>query len=372
MTVPHRIIALTALLSALAVAPLSAASPSPSGPTTLPPTDCPGELATGSIATIAGGGRDPGDGGQATDARIDVTVGGLAVDATGAVYFASGGPDGVRRVGTDGVLSTLAGLPMLGPTGIDVAPDGSLVVADAEAGRIWRIASDGAVSTVAGPGTGEDGTGDEGPALDAAIHSYHVTAGPDGSIYLDDVPRYRRIGPDGIIHAFAGTTTPGFGGDGGPAVDALLGGADKSDRSYPDVEGSVVAPDGSVYLTDNANSRIRKVDPAGIITTVAGSGKRGYTGDGGPALDATFQDPVDLALDDAGNLYISDHHNDVVRKVDANGTVTNVAGGGIHSGASGDCGPATDASIQPWPIAVHGGYLYIGDMANQRIRVVKL
>jgi sugar lactone lactonase YvrE len=333
-------------------------------------------LPTGSIATIAGGGSG-GDGGQATDAWIDVTVGGLAVDAKGVVYFAGAYGKGVRRVDTDGVISSVANSPMVAPVGLDIAPDGTLVVADADGGRIWRIASDGAVSTIAGPGPGpgtstSTGHGDDGPATEATVHPSHVKVGPDGSVYFDDVPRYRVIDPEGMVHAFAGTGEPGFAGDGGPALAALLGGADPSDRSYPDVEGSVVDAAGDVFITDNANSRIRRVDPAGIITTVAGSGKRGYTGDGGPALEATFQDPVDLALDDAGDLYVSDHHNDVVRRVDTSGIISTVAGGGTLQGAAGDCGPATEASIQPWPIAVRDGFLYIGDMENGRIRVVKL
>jgi trimeric autotransporter adhesin len=363
------------LASVLPSPPMTAASPSPA-PFTLPPTDCPAStpLTTGVIATIAGGGSH-GDGGPATDASIDVTVGDVAVDATGAVYFGGYNGPGVRKVGTDGVLSTFvargAGSPLREASGLAFDASGNLYVADPTAARIWRIDAAGTVSPVAGTG-GAGSTGDEGPALEATIHPFHVTAGPDGSLYLDDVPRYRVIDPDGIIHAFAGSTTPGFGGDGGAAVTALLGGADPGDRSYPDVEGSAVASDGSVYLTDNANSRIRKVDPAGVITTVAGNGRRGYTGDGGPALEATFQDPVDLALDEAGNLYISDHHNNVVRKVDRSGVISTVAGGGTHGGASGDCGLATEASIQPWAIAVHDGFLYIGDMANNRIRVVKL
>ena len=260
------------LASALAVSPSAAAS---AAPFALPPTDCPGGAppGVGAIGTIAGGGDILGDGGQATAAVIDVTVGGLAVDDSGAVYFAGAYGDSVRRVGTDGSISTLAGSPMVQPVGLDIAPDGTLVVADARGGRIWRVAADGTVSVVAGPGTGaSDGAGDAGPATAANVHPSHVKVGADGSIYFDDVPRYRVIGPDGIVHPFAGTSTAGFGGDGGPAIAALLGGADPNDRSYPDVEGTAVASDGSVYLTDNANSRIRKVDANGMITTVAGSG----------------------------------------------------------------------------------------------------
>lgn len=324
------------------------------------------------IASVAGGGNSSNDGDRALDSIANVTVGGLAVDPTGTLYFAGTAGQAVRRIGSDGILGTVAGAPMVDPVGLDLAPDGTLVVADAGGNHIWRVTTDGRVTVIAGPGTGApDGSGDGGPATAAPVHPSHVKVGPDGSIYFDDVPRYRIITPDGVVHAFAGTTTPGFAGDGGPATAALTGGADPTDSSYPDVEGSAIDAAGDVLITDNANSRIRKIDARGIITTIAGSGARGYTGDGGPALEATFQDPVDLALDAAGNLYISDHHNDVVRKLDTNGIITTVAGIG-HLGGLGDCGPATQAALGPWPIAVRGGYLFIGDMANGRIRVVKL
>ncbi len=359
--------------------------PAPSSPATiapltasLPPTNCPAgvPLTSGSIATIAGGGSALLDGSQATDASIDVTVGGLAVDDTGAIYVSGYYDTRLRKVGADGVISTIAapsrGAPFQRAAWLAFDAAGDLYLGDPDTARLWRIDRTGKVSPIAGTGvTGS--TGDDGPALDAKISAGPVTAGPMGSLYLGDNDRYRVIGPDGTIHAFAGTGTPGFSGDGGPAVKAMFGGTDKSDESYAEVFGVATDAAGNVYLSDTGNQRIRRVDRNGIITTVAGTGERGYSGDGGPALAATFQDPVDLALDAAGNLYISDHHNFVVRRVDTSGFISTVAGNfPAATHAPGDCGPATAAYLQPWAIAVHDGYLYIGDMANQRIRVVKL
>ena len=168
------------------------------------------------------------------------------------------------------------------------------------------------------------------------------------------VPASGSSRPTGTIHAFAGTGTSGFSGDGGPALDAQVGGIDTADESYAEVMGMAMDAAGDLYVADTGNQRIRKVDRDGIITTVAGNGQRGYTGDGGPAPDATFQDPVDVALDAAGNLYISDHHNRVVRRVDTSGVISTVAGfpGGTTIGATADprwrpaCspGPSTSAT----------------------------
>jgi hypothetical protein len=373
-----------ALPSGPSLAAASPAAPSPtlaSSPGTLgpfPPTAClPGTLpAQGSVATIAGTGTSgsSGDGGPATAAAINVAVGGLAVDASGAVYFTGYYGDGLRRISLDGVISTIVRstpeTPFMRPDGLDFDRSGNLYIADPTASRIWRLDTTGQLTSVAGTG-GQGSQGDGGSAVDAQVHPFHVVVGPSGEVLFDNDGRFRVIDATGVIRAFAGTGQPGFAGDGGPAVDALMAGTVPSDDSYADVEGAAIAPDGTVYLADTGNQRIRKVDPDGIITTVAGNGARGYSGDGGPALAATFEDPVDLALDDAGNLYISDHHNSVVRKVDTSGVISTVAGTG-QAGSPHDCGPATEATLQPWAIAVHHGYLYIADMSGNRIRAVVL
>ena len=127
---------------------------------------------------------------------------------------------------------------------------------------------------------------------------------------------------------------------------------------------------GNVYLGDQGNHRIRKVDPAGIITTLAGTGTPGDTGDGGPATAATLEAPRSIAADEAGNIYIADWGTNTVRRVDTAGIITTVAGTG-RPGFSGDCGPAASAQLdQPYGLAVHDGVLYIGDEGNHRIRIV--
>jgi hypothetical protein len=363
------------VLAALAAAPASSAgSPSPA---TLPPTDCPADvpLAAGSIATIAGGGTRQGDGGQALEAWIDVTIGGLAVQVSGTVLSSGFYEPQIRRIGVDGVISTLVdpapGAPFRGSSSLALDGAGNLYIADPDGARIWRMdAADGTVTPVAGTGS-PGSTGNEGPALQAAIRPTHVAVGPDG-LFLDDGASVRLVTSDGFIHAFAGTGTSGSSGDGGPAVTAQVGGSVTTDESYGEVMGMVTDLMGDVYLADTGNQRIRRIDPKGIITTVAGTGERGYSGDGGPAIEATFQDPVDVALDEAGNLYISDHHNRVVRRVDTSGVITTVAGFPAGMTSSGDCGPAVEAGLQPWAIEVHDGYLYIGDMTIQRIGLIRV
>src|SRR5262249_40977725 len=153
----------------------------------------------------------------------------------------------------------------------------------------------------------------------------------------------------------------GFSGDGGPAIDAEL--------NSP--EGIAADNFGNLFILDKGNERIRKVDPTGIITTVAGNGTKGFSGDGGPAISAELNDPSRLAVDSPGNLFISDTCNDRVRKVDPTGTITTVAGNGTE-GFSGDGGPATRAKLNvPVGLAVDKfGNLFIADVYNARVRKV--
>ena len=155
--------------------------------------------------------------------------------------------------------------------------------------------------------------------------------------------------------------TAGFSGDGGPAVAATLG---------EEVLGVAVDPEGNVYLGDQGNHRIRKVDPSGTITTMAGTGAFGSTGDGGLATAATLEKPRSIAVDDAGDVYVADWGTNTVRKIDAAGVITTVAGTG-SAGFSGDCGPAASAQLdQPYGLAVRDGALFISDEGNHRIRMV--
>jgi DNA-binding beta-propeller fold protein YncE len=324
------------------------------------PTDCPtGTLASGTIATVAGTGQAPGlsgngDGGPAIDAGLNTSLGSIAVAADGSLYLVAISSPDIRRVAPDGTLDTFAGpttgAPFSDLRGVALDDAGDVYVADSGSSRIWKIDPSGTITPVVG--SGEEGrTGDGGPALDATIVADSpIGVGPDGRIYLSDLYRYRTVGPDGIIQAFAGTGEAGFSGDGGPALEATFG----------EVIG--VTPDraGNVYLADTGNQRIRRVDPDGVITTVAGTGKG-------------VSDPVMIAVDERdGSIYYTEHHGHRVQRVAADGTTSTVAGTG-EPGFSGDCGPATEAMLdRPWGIAIHDGVLYVVDMGNRRIRMIVL
>ncbi len=205
---------------------------------------------------------------------------------------------------------------------------------------------------------------DGSPATDVTLTLVDgVAVGPDGDIYIShrSKNRIRRISADGTIITVAGTGTAGFSGDGGPAVAAEL--------NFP--AGLVLDEKGNLFIADRNNHRIRKVSPDGIITTIAGNGEADMMGDEGPALEASLNLPSDLALDDAGNLYISDRSNNRVRKVDADGRITTVAGLGPAE-YGGDFGPAEDALLKyPFGICLDKkGNLYIADRGNNRIRKV--
>jgi hypothetical protein len=157
-----------------------------------------------------------------------------------------------------------------------------------------------------------------------------------GNIYIADESnnRIRKVDTNGIITTVAGSGNTLFFGDGGPATDAGL--------YWP--TGVFVDGSGNIYIADRLNNRIRMVNSNGIIATVAGNGSKGFSGDGGPATDASLSSPHNIVVDAAGNIFIADFSNNRIRKVDANGIISTVAGDGIE-GFSGDGGPATDASL---------------------------
>jgi hypothetical protein len=171
------------------------------------------------------------------------------------------------------------------------------------------------------------------------------------------------VTPNSTITTLTGNGSAGFSGDGGPAARAQVNLPRDSD----------VGPDGSIYLADTYNNRIRKIDPRGIITTYAGTGVGGFGGDGGPARNARLKWPHDVVVDDAsGTLYFADSNNDRIRKITRTGIITTVAGTG-RAGFSGDGGPATAARLsKPKSVALHGGFLYLADSRNHRIRRVNL
>ena len=219
------------------------------------------------------------------------------------------------------------------------------------------------IYTVAGNGT-LGYTGDNGPATSAEIHGpYAVATDSAGDLYIADSGNnvIRKVA-NGVITTVAGNGTMGYSGDTGPATSAQL------DAPY----GVAVDSAGNLYIADSANNVIRKVS-GGVITTIAGNGTSGYTGDNGPATSAQLFTPSAVALDSAGNLYILDFGNNVIRKVSASSLViTTVAGTNATYGFGGDNGPATSAELYgPNGIAVDSaGNLYIADTSNSRIRKV--
>ncbi|MFN2298493.1 MAG: hypothetical protein ACK2UB_06580, partial [Anaerolineales bacterium] len=288
--------------------------------------------------------------------------------AAGAVITTAAGI-GERAVTGDGGPAIQARLA--DPYGVATAPDGSVYVADTSNHRVRRIRPDGIITTVAGKGSSTElggFSGDGGPATQAELRGPRgVAVGPDGSLYIADTnnSRIRRVGPDGIISTLAGTGIPGGEGDGGPAAQARL-------YSPSDV---AVGPDGSLYIADTYNSRVRRVGPDGIIVTVAGTGIAGFGGDGGPATQARISYTTGIAVGSDGSLYIADSSNQRVRRVGPDGIIKTVAGngaGGFQGAFAGDGGPATLAGLRmPSAVALSAdGSIYIADTENQRIRRV--
>ncbi|WP_338930531.1 NHL repeat-containing protein [Streptomyces netropsis] len=339
----------------------------------------PAALSGSTITTVAGDGTAgfSGDDGPATAARLRCPFG-VAPAADGSLYIADYQNHRVRVVGPDGVITTVAGdgtkayggdggparaAHLMDPAGVALDGRGNVYIADRSNQRVRRVGPDGVITTVAGDGTPGFG-GDGGPATAASLNFPHAMAVDGaGNLYIADDynHRVRKVGPDGIITTVAGNGADGFGGDGGPATDASL--------HFP----HAVAFDGggNLYIADRYNYRVRKVGPDGIITTVAGNGTIGFSGDGGPAVTAALNLPQCVVVDGIGNLYISDYGNERVRRVDTDGIITTVAGGGAK-GYGGDGGPAPLAMLdQPLGIAVDvTGELYIADFGNHRVRKV--
>ena len=347
---------------------------------------------SGAIATIAGTGERgySGDGGPAVDAQLS-SPNGLLVDVAGNVYISDSGNSRVRKVDSSGMIRTVAGPGepgMLGsggpavtarlgyPRGLAMDASGSLFVAESGHDIVRKISPAGTIEPFAGSGEPFDKR-DGGPAS-LAQFSYpnDIAADAAGNVYVLDSNQVRRIDPSGMIAAIAGTGEYGHSGDGGPAIAA--------DLQNPTEMATDVA--GNLYVAESFGQRVRKINVAGTITTIAGTGERGFSGDGGPAAAAQLDSPRSIAVDSVGNVYIADYFNHRVRRIDTSGVITTFVGAGVRDRTSefgyvastgdgqsdyrwepGGSAPAARARLtSPYELAVDANdILYVFDLGNR-------
>lgn len=347
----------------------------------------------GKIETLAGGPGNvgySGDNGPASEAKLG-WVTGVCLDKEGNLYFSDGAANVIRRIArADRIITTVAGkfygfnsndpssqlgdggLAMLAhfniPMSITADAEANLFISDAGNHAIRFVENtSGIISTLAG-GKGLLGyDGDGGPATEAKLWNPHsVAINSDGDVLIADKQNscIRKISNNtAFIETIAGMGPdfPGYSGDNGPATGAKLG-----EPVFIAVGGN-----GDFYISDNAHHVVRKVS-GGIITTVAGSGTPGYTGDNGPATAAALSSPAGLALDAYGNLFIADSGNNAIRMVSAStGEIQTIAGTG-SAGYSGDGASPSNAQLSaPLAVAVdEDGVVYIADTGNSAIRIV--
>jgi len=332
--------------------------------------------ADGVISTFAGGGTGS-DNGPAASAELWRPYG-IAVDASGSVFIAELGTNRVRKVAPNGIITTVAGNgtsdfsgdggPATGaalnqPYGIAVDSSGNLYIADCLNSRIRKVTADGIIHTIAGNGN-SDYTGDNGPALSASLYYPRgVAVDAAGNVYIADTVNncIRKVALDGNITTVAGDGGHRYSGDNVQATASSL--------AFP---GDVaVNPSGIFYIADSIDNRVRRVASNGVITTVAGDGSFNYSGDGGLASLAQLSAPESVALDSLGNVYIADTQNQRIRRIDPNGILTTVAGDGT-AGSGGDNGPALQAQFDdPVGVAVGtGNNIFVADTSNNRIRMI--
>jgi Putative Ig domain/NHL repeat len=338
----------------------------------------------GSIITFAGNGTAgySGDGGIPIAAALNFPHG-VAADSSGNIYIADAYNNRIREVvKATGNIITVAGTgawgysgdggaatsAMLnGPTGVTVDSSGNIYIADAYNNRVREVVkATGNIITIAGNGT-LGFWGDGGAATSAELYfPYAVAVDSSGNVFIADSSNDRIrevVKSTGTITTFAGTGTTGYSGDGGPATSAKLS------QAY----GVAVDSSGNVYIADAGNNRIREVAAStGVITTFAGNGTSGFSGDGGAATSAALFSPQGVYVDAAGNVYISDTANYRIREVShATGVITTIAGNGT-SGGGGDAGPPTSASLNgALSMAVDpAGNVFIADPYNNRVREI--
>jgi uncharacterized protein (TIGR03437 family) len=330
------------------------------------------------ISTFAGTGVAgySGDGGSSTQAEINDPVG-LATDAAGNIYIADQNNNRIRKVAKNGVITTFAGTGVSGPngdggpavqaqlggpTGVCVAPSGAIYVTDLNNNKVREISTSGIITTVAGNGSSVS-SGDGGPAAAAGmVLPIRCAVDSNGNLYIADQGAFRIRKVDGNGTI---TTYAGTGVQGFSGDGGLATQAELNNPTWVTADGA-----GNLYVADQYNQRVRVINSSGTITTVAGNGNNGYGGDGGAATSASLSYPGGIVVDSAGSIYIADAANARIRKV-SGGIITTVAGNGT-AGYVGDGGPASQAEFNnPFPLTSDTtGNLYVGDLFNNRIREI--
>jgi len=331
------------------------------------------------INTAAGNGVAgfSGDGGPATDAELNTPID-VALDNSGNIYIADYSNARIRMVNTSGMISTFAGngtasysgdagpataAELDHPFGLAFDINGNLLCADEFNYRIREINTSGIITTIAGNGT-TGYFGDGGPATAAEFSlSWEVATDNKGNFYISDLgnERLRMVNTSGIVNTVAGNGAYGYTGDGGPATAAELGGLSEA---YVDAAGNI-------YMGCQNNEALRMVNTSGIINTIAGNGVAGFSGDGGQATAAELSGEYGVKVDYVGNIYLGDQSNERIRFINTSGIISTFAGNGI-AGSSGDGGPATAAELNdPATLTLApGGMVYIAENAGNRIRVI--
>ena len=332
------------------------------------------------IFTVAGNGTDgySGDGGGATQASLGNPCK-VAADNAGNVYIADQTNSRIREV-TSGLINTIIGTGTAGysgdgkaasqanisnPCGLVVDSSGNVYLSQSDAANsaVRKAAPNGNITTIAGMSTGPGFSGDGAAATSAQVNGpAGLARDSSGNLYIADTfnNRIRVVGTNGTISTIAGNGLATYAGDGGPATSAALNGP----------EAVAVDNSGNLYIADTLNHAIRMVS-GGIITTIAGNGFSGFSGDNGPAVNAQLNYPKDVVVDAAGNVYIADSYNFRIRVITTNGIISTIAGGS-GSGYGGDGGPGTSASLTfPSGLALGpNGFLYVADTQNNVIRLL--